>query len=73
MRTRILTVLLLLAGVLAFTFFSAHAQIGDEDPCRTACREALSQCTSQCGAHSDPIECEDHCEQQAQECEASCP
>jgi hypothetical protein len=73
MRNRVLTVLLLLAGILGLAFFSAQAQIGDEDRCRSGCRDAQAECTSACGAHSNPMECEDECEQQAQECKASCP
>ena len=73
MKTRILTVLLLLAGALALTFFSAHAQIDEQDSCRMDCRYALSACLDRCGSHPDPIECEDSCQSEAQECESACP
>jgi hypothetical protein len=73
MKTRVLTVLLLLAGALVLAFFSAHAQIDEQDSCRISCRAALSECLTRCGSHSDPIECEDGCQSGAQECESACP
>ena len=72
MRVRRLSLILLLASALALIFVSADAQIGDEDPCRTACREMESDCVSECGSHSDPIECEDRCQAAAEQCKADC-
>lgn len=72
MRSRGWKILLLLSGLLGLAFFSATAQVGDEDPCRSACRDAHSQCVTSCGAHSNPIECEAQCREQAQDCEERC-
>jgi hypothetical protein len=72
MRNRGRKILLLLSGLLGLAFYSATAQIGDEDPCRSACRKAHSRCVEVCGEHSNPMECDARCDKQAQECERNC-
>ena len=64
--------LMLLSALVALAVFAASAQIGDEDPCRSACREELSRCLSSCGARSNPIECESRCQDQIEDCEERC-
>jgi len=64
--------LLLVVGSLSLAVIAATAQIGDQDPCRTGCREIHARCVTTCGQHSDPIRCEERCEEEAQQCESSC-
>ena len=65
-------ILLLLVGSLSLAVIAATAQIGDQDPCHAGCRETHARCVTTCGEHSDPIGCEERCDEEAQQCESSC-
>jgi hypothetical protein len=71
-RARSWKVLVLLSALVALAVFAASAQIGDEDACRTECRDEHSRCVTLCGEHSNPIECENSCQGQLEDCDARC-
>jgi hypothetical protein len=72
MRRSSLMVTLAVVCLLVMAVFTAWAMEGEEGSCAAACREAKDRCVTSCGANSDPIECEDQCERQAQECLEQC-
>ncbi len=74
MRRSRLMVTLATAGLLAvgMAVFTAWALDEEEGSCAAACREAKERCLTSCGAHSNPIECDDRCEEEAEDCVEQC-
>jgi len=63
------TACLLAIGMVVFT---AWAQDEEEGSCTAACHEAKERCLTSCGTHSNPIECDDRCEEEAEDCVERC-
>jgi hypothetical protein len=63
---------LMLAVLLGLAVFAASAEIGVEDPCRSACQEAHDLCIQECSAHSNPVECGSSCDDARADCHLSC-
>jgi hypothetical protein len=71
MRPRTILGALLIALALTGWFSTTQAQ-GDEEACKSACEAAREQCVDICGQHSNPIECEGQCRDDAEDCHRSC-
>ena len=62
----------LVATVLAIGSLATRAQVIDSTPCQRSCYEQKAGCVSACGTHSNPIECEEGCHDQLQDCLKEC-
>ncbi len=60
------------ASCLMVLGFAASAQDEGRDACVEACREQNADCVSACGAHGDPIECEERCDDAVEDCIRNC-
>ena len=74
MRRSSLMVTLAPACLLAvgMSVFTAWALDEEENSCAAACRDAKERCLTSCGTHSNPIECDDRCEEEAEDCADRC-
>ena len=74
MRRTSLMVTLATACLLAvgMAVFTAWALDEEEGSCAATCREAKERCLTSCGTHSNPIECDDRCEEEAEDCVEQC-
>ena len=52
------------ACLVAIWSFATWAQVIDSTPCQKSCDEQKSMCVSACGTESNPIECEERCNDQ---------
>jgi hypothetical protein len=50
----------------------AWAQGADRDSCVEACHDAKIQCLNTCETHSNPMECDEACQEAAQDCTRQC-
>ncbi len=62
----------LVATVLAVGSFATRAQVIDSTPCQGSCYEQKAECVDACGAHPDPIECEEGCDDTLLDCLKEC-
>ena len=50
----------------------ARAAEGDAEACRADCETERLQCVERCSTHSNPIECEAECRDDAETCTRQC-
>jgi hypothetical protein len=63
---------LLAAGALAIWALASQAQVIDADACQKACERAHIACVDACSDEDNPVECEERCDDQMQECLSGC-
>ena len=51
---------------------AAWAQDTDRNSCVEACRQAKAQCINTCDTHENPVECDEDCQEAAQDCTHQC-
>jgi hypothetical protein len=66
MTTIAVSSLMVVAGAVAW------AQGEDRDSCVEACRQAKEQCVDICDTHSNPVECDEDCQEVAHDCIREC-
>ena len=72
MRRSILVALLAAACLAAIWSFSSWAQVIDSTTCERSCYAQKSACVTACGEHDNPVECEEQCDDQYQDCMEQC-
>ena len=50
----------------------AWSQSADRDSCVDACHQAKAQCVDTCAAHDNPVECDEDCQDAAEDCIRQC-
>lgn len=50
----------------------AWAQSADRDSCVDACNLAKARCINTCETHENPVECEETCQDTAEDCSRQC-
>lgn len=50
----------------------AWAQSADRDSCVDACHQAKTRCIDTCETHDNPVECDEDCQETAQDCTRQC-
>jgi adenylate cyclase len=50
----------------------AWAQSADRDSCVDACHQAKAQCVDSCDTHDNPVECDEDCQDAAEDCIRQC-
>ena len=63
---------LAMASLLVAAGIAAWAQIGDQDPCVHACHVAKVQCIDTCDVHLNPVQCDEDCQEAAEDCIRQC-
>jgi hypothetical protein len=58
--------------VMAAASSVVWAQGADRDSCVDSCEQAKTRCVDACGAHDNPMECEENCQETAQACTLQC-
>ncbi len=48
------------------------AQIIDSDACERACYAQEAACTDACGTHTNPVECDEACRDELEDCRREC-
>jgi hypothetical protein len=50
----------------------AWAQSEEHDACVDACEQTKAQCVDRCDTHDNPVECDEDCQEAAQDCTRAC-
>jgi len=58
--------------VMAVAGTVAWAQSADRDSCVDACYQAKVQCVDTCDTHDNPVECDEDCQDAAEDCVRQC-
>lgn len=64
--------LAVLVVVFGMTFWWSTSQAQDEQSCKAECQEQQQACIEFCSEHSNPVECETNCRNDAYECAKRC-
>jgi hypothetical protein len=60
------------SGLMVVAGAAAWAQDEDRDSCVDACQQAKEQCVEICDTHSNPVECDEDCQDTAHDCIREC-
>ena len=72
MRRASLIVLLAAACLVTIWSFITSAQVIDSDSCEQSCYEQQSICVSECDTHTNPVECDERCQDELIDCLKRC-
>ena len=50
----------------------AWSQGADRDSCVDACHQAKARCVATCDTHDNPVECDEDCQDTAEDCIRQC-
>jgi hypothetical protein len=59
---------IVVSGLMVLSGAVVWAQSEGRDSCIDACEENQDECVNRCGAHDNPAECEQQCQDAAEDC-----